>query len=201
MSQQSTITPGRLEAFSDGVIAIIITIMVFDLKLNDVPSADMLHSELIKLAPKLIAYVISFMMVAIMWVNHHQLLHQVKATDQKLLWHNIHLLFWMSLLPFCSNFLGANPWLPVATMIYSIILFMVALSFTSIRRYAVTHHLMHDSVYHQAHSKALKKNTVALTLYACSAVLGFISVYFSFCILLMVPTMYFIPQKSELNKL
>lgn len=197
MSDKPIITTGRLEAFSDGVIAIIITIMVFDLKLNEVTSFEVLNVELIKLIPKFISYIISFVMVAIMWVNHHQLMHQIKTTDQELLWHNIHLLFWMSLLPFCSNFLGANPWQPFATMIYSVVLFMVALSFTSIRSYAVKHNLMHDQLKPNAHSRALRKNNVALVLYALSAALGFVSVYFSFCILLIVPAMYFIPQKIE----
>jgi uncharacterized membrane protein len=197
MIDKSSITTTRLEAFSDGVIAIIITIMVFDLKLNEVGSAAVLEVEFYKLLPKLFAYLLSFLMIAIMWVNHHQLIHQIKSTDRKLLWLNIHLLFWISLLPFCSNFLGANPILPIATMCYSIVLFMVALSFTWIRSYAAKHQLINESVKQKGHSKAVRKNALALFLYAASALLGFISVYISFCILLLVPAMYFIPEKIE----
>jgi uncharacterized membrane protein len=197
MNDKPIVSTSRLEAFSDGVIAIIITIMVFDLKLNEVATADILREELYKLLPKSGAYVLSFLMIAIMWVNHHQLLHQIKSTDRSLLWLNMHLLFWISLLPFCSNFLGANPYLPIATMFYSIVLFMVALSFTWIRSYAVRHQLIIESVKQKSHSKAVRKNALALILYAASAMLGFVSVYISFFILLLVPAMYFIPEKIE----
>jgi uncharacterized membrane protein len=197
MIDKSSITTTRLEAFSDGVIAIIITIMVFDLKVNEVGSTEVLEVEFYKLLPKLFAYLLSFLMIAIMWVNHHQLLHQIKSTDRKLLWLNIHLLFWISLLPFCSNFLGANPNLPIATMCYSIVLFMVALSFTWIRSYAGKHQLINESIKRESNSKAVKKNMIALLLYVASSVLGFLSVYISFCILLLVPAMYFIPEKIE----
>lgn len=105
------ISTSRIEAFSDGVIAIILTIMVFDLKLHEIPTDKTVWNELTLLVPKFVSYAISFLMLAIMWVNHHQLFHQIKYTDRKLLWYSIHLLFWMSLIPFGTNFIGVNPML------------------------------------------------------------------------------------------
>lgn len=200
MSNLNQIQTTRIEAFSDGVIAIIITIMVFDLKLQETPTDKTVWSELIKLAPKFISYAISFLILAIMWVNHHQLFHQIKHTDRKLLWYSIHLLFWMSVVPFGTNFIGSNPWLWQASFFYGIIFFMSALSFSMLRNYVNTNNLLHDNINKQAHLKIRNKNRIALSIYLLAASMSIISVYISFVLFLVVPAMYFIPEKiSHLN--
>lgn len=200
MSNLNQIPTTRIEAFSDGVIAIIITIMVFDLKLQEIPTDKTVWSELIKLAPKFISFGISFLMLAIMWVNHHQLFHQIKHTDRKLLWYSIHLLFWMSIVPFGTNFIGSNPWLWQASFFYGIIFFMSALSFTMLRNYVNNNNLLHDNINKQAHLKIRNKNRIALSIYLLAASMSIISVYISFVLFLVVPAMYFIPEKiSHLN--
>lgn len=200
MSNLNQIQTTRIEAFSDGVIAIIITIMVFDLKLQEIPTDKTVWSELIKLAPKFISYAISFLILAIMWVNHHQLFHQIKHTDRKLLWYSIHLLFWMSIVPFGTNFIGSNPWLWQASFFYGIIFFMSALSFSMLRNYVNTNNLLHDNINKQAHLKIRNKNRIALSIYLLAASMSIISVYISFVLFLVVPAMYFIPEKiSHLN--
>ncbi|MFN3301216.1 MAG: TMEM175 family protein [Sediminibacterium sp.] len=195
MSNFNQIPTSRIEAFSDGVIAIIITVMVFDLKLQEIPTDKTVWSELIKLAPKFISYAISFLMLAIMWVNHHQLFHQIKHTDRKLLWYSIHLLFWMSIIPFGTNFIGANFKLWEASFFYGIIFFMSALSFTLLRNYVIKKDLLHDNISKDAHIKIRNKNRVALGIYLSAALLSIISVYISFVLFLIVPAMYFIPEK------
>lgn len=195
MSNTNQIPTSRIEAFSDGVIAIIITVMVFDLKLQEIPTDKTIWKELIKIAPKFISYAISFLMLAIMWVNHHQLFHQIKHTDRKLLWYSIHLLFWMSIVPFGTNFIGANPLLWQASFFYSIIFFMSALSFTMLRNYVIQTNLLHESINKQAHIKIRNKNRIALSIYLLAAFLSLVSVYISFALFLVVPTMYFIPEK------
>lgn len=200
MSNLNQIPTTRIEAFSDGVIAIIITIMVFDLKLQETPTDKTVWSELIKLAPKFISYAISFLILAIMWVNHHQLFHQIKHTDRKLLWYSIHLLFWMSVVPFGTNFIGSNPWLWQASFFYGIIFFMSALSFSMLRNYVNNNNLLHDNINKQAHLKIRNKNRIALSIYLLAASMSIISVYISFVLFLVVPAMYFIPEKiSHLN--
>lgn len=195
MRNINQIPTSRIEAFSDGVIAIIITVMVFDLKLQEIPTDKTIWTALIKITPKFISYAISFMMLAIMWVNHHQLFHQIKHTDSKLLWYSIHLLFWMSIVPFGTNFIGANPLLWQASFFYGIIFFMSALSFTLLRNYVIKENLLHESINKQAHIKIRNKNRVALVIYLLSALVSFVSVYISFILFMIVPTMYFIPEK------
>jgi uncharacterized membrane protein len=189
------IPTSRIEAFSDGVIAIIITVMVFDLKLQEIQTDKTVWSELIKLTPKFISYAISFLMLSIMWVNHHQLFHQIKHTDRKLLWYSIHLLFWMSLIPFGTNFIGANPLLWQASFFYGIIFFMSALSFTTLRNYVIKNNLLHDSINKQSHIKIRNKNKVALSINLLASFISVVSVYISFVLFLIVPAMYFIPEK------
>ncbi|GAB4463810.1 MAG: TMEM175 family protein [Bacteroidales bacterium] len=195
MNNINQIPTSRIEAFSDGVIAIIITVMVFDLKLQEIPTDKTVWSELIKLTPKFISYAISFLMLSIMWVNHHQLFHQIKHTDRRLLWYSIHLLFWMSIIPFGTNFIGANPLLWQASFSYGIIFFMNALSFTILRNYVIKSNLLHDSINKQAHIKIRNKNRVALSIYLLASAASLISVYISFVMFLIVPAMYFIPEK------
>jgi uncharacterized membrane protein len=195
MTNINQIPTSRIEAFSDGVIAIIITVMVFDLKLQEVPTDKTVWNELTLLVPKFVSYAISFLMLSIMWVNHHQLFHQIKQTDRKLLWYSIHLLFWMSFVPFVTNFIGANPLLWQASFFYGIIFFMSALSFTALRNYAIRSNLLHDNISKQSHIKIRNKNRVALSIYLLASFVSLISVYISFTLFLIVPTMYFIPEK------
>lgn len=195
MSSLNQIPTSRIEAFSDGVIAIIITVMVFDLKLQEIPTDKTVWTELIKIAPKFISYAISFLMLAIMWVNHHQLFHQIKHTDRKLLWYSIHLLFWMSIIPFGTNFIGANPMLWQASFFYGIIFFMSALSFKILRNYVIQNNLLYETINKHSHIKIRNKNRIALAIYLLSALFSLVSVYISFILFLVVPTMYFIPEK------
>lgn len=194
---ENNISTSRLEAFSDGVIAIIITIMVFELKFPPLSDEISLWNEMNGLLPRFISYVISFVMIAIIWVNHHQLFHQINRTDRRFLWLNIHLLFWMTLIPFVTNFIGANPALSYAWMIYSLVFFMNAVSFTLLRSYTIRYKLLHKTISMFAHKKVLRKNQIAMLIYLSSALLCFISVYLSLVLLLIVPAMYFLPGQIE----
>src|ERR1700747_1731103 len=113
-------TTSRLEAFSDGVIAIIVTIMVLDLHAPMQPTLP----ALLKVAPSFISYALSFLVVGIMWVNHHHLIHVVHRVTAGLLWSNLNLLFWMSLVPFVTDFLAKNFRQPLAVALYGFDLFL-----------------------------------------------------------------------------
>src|SRR6266849_10411556 len=119
----------RLEAFSDGVIAIIITIMVLELK----PPAATDLADLLHLLPVLCAYSLSFLVVAIMWVNHHALVGRVKRVDAGILWANNSLLFWMSLIPFVTAYMGQHQTAPTAVALYGAVLALSAAGFTILR--------------------------------------------------------------------
>jgi len=116
---------GRLEAFSDGVIAIIITIMVLELK---VPHGDSVH-ELSPLLPVFLSYVLSFVYVGIYWNNHHHMLHACTTVTGTILWANLHLLFWLSLFPFATGWMGENHFATVPTALYGVVLLMAALAY------------------------------------------------------------------------
>src|SRR5512141_2763794 len=116
---------GRLEAFSDAVIAIIITIMVLELK---VPHGDSLH-ELLPLLPVFLSYVLSFVYVAIYWNNHHHMLHASAMVTGTILWANLHLLFWLSLFPFATGWMGENHFAALPTALYGGVLLMAAIAY------------------------------------------------------------------------
>lgn len=200
MHSAHTIPTSRIEAFSDGIIAIIITVMVFDLKLQEIPTDKTVWNELAQLLPKFISYVVSFLMLAIMWINHHQLFHQIKHTDRQLLWLSIHLLFWMSLIPFGTNFVGVNYKLYQASFFYGVIFLMCAWSFTLLREYVIRKDLLYEHISKQAHWKIRNKNRLAMAIYGTAVVLSLVSVYFSFALFLVVPGMYFIPERIIQNR-
>ncbi len=117
---------GRLEAFSDGVIAIIITIMVLELKTPE--GADL--SALVPLMPKLFSYALSFIFLGIYWNNHHHLLHAAGHVNGKILWANLHLLFWLSLVPFVTGWTGETHFAPVPAALYGAVMIMAAIAYT-----------------------------------------------------------------------
>ncbi len=121
---------GRLEAFSDGVIAILITIMVLELR---PPQGDTLEA-LRPLTPVFLSYVLSFANLGIYWNNHHHLLQAARVIDGRVLWANLHLLFWLSLLPFATAWMGQNPLTPVPTAAYGLDLLLAAIAYTLLMR-------------------------------------------------------------------
>ncbi|HVM32660.1 MAG TPA: TMEM175 family protein [bacterium] len=120
----------RLEAFSDGVIAILITILVLDLK---VPGSGDL-AALKPVLPVFLTYILSFVFLGIYWNNHHHMLHAASRINGKVLWANLHLLFWLSLIPFVTGWMGENHFAPVPTALYGVVLLMAAVGYTLLLR-------------------------------------------------------------------
>jgi uncharacterized membrane protein len=125
---------GRLEAFSDGVIAILITIMVLELKVPHEPTFDALGP----LWPVFLSYVLSFVYLGIYWNNHHHMVHTVKHVTGGILWANLHQLFWLSLVPFVTAWMGENHFAPLPTAIYGVVLLMAAMSYWILQRVIIT---------------------------------------------------------------
>jgi uncharacterized membrane protein len=181
----------RLEAFSDGVIAVIITIMVLELK---VPRDTGLASFGAVL-PQFLSYLLSFLVVAIMWVNHHHMLHSARRADARLLWSNNLLLFWMSLVPFVTAFMGNNPRDPRAVALYGVVLSLCSVSFALLRWAIMQHHRDSREMFHYHRHSALK-NVYSLILYAASVPLAFLDVRISFFIFVFVALSYFLPERK-----
>jgi uncharacterized membrane protein len=121
---------GRLEAFSDGVLAIIITIMVLEMKVPHEVSADALR----KLWPVFLSYVLSFIYIGIYWNNHHHMLHVTQKVSGSVLWANLHLLFWLSLFPFATGWMGENHFAALPTALYGVALLMAAIAYFILQR-------------------------------------------------------------------
>lgn len=190
-SGKKLMSTARMVAFSDGVIAIIITIMVLELKLPHAVSLATLIDEV----PVLLSYVLSFLVVAIMWVNHHHVLHTVKRVYGRLLWLNIHLLFWMSLIPFSTGLIGEAHTVPLAAFLYGVNLAMASLAFTFLIREAArpeppsTARLMHRR-------KIIRRDIVTVGVYTFGASLAFVSVYLAYALYVILPILYFVPEKQ-----
>jgi uncharacterized membrane protein len=181
----------RVEAFSDGVIAIIITIMVLELKAPPGAGLDELRARW----PVFVSYVLSFLVVAIIWVNHHHVMHTARRADATLLWANNLLLFWMSLIPFATAYLGENPVLPLAVALYGAVLAFCSGSFALLRR-VIARQQGHDAVFAGHHRRMLFKNLFAASLYAAAVPLAFLSVWAAFAIFIIIPAVYFFPDRK-----
>ena len=182
---------GRIEAFSDGVIAIIVTIMVLQLTNPSQPT----FPALLKQAPIFLSYALSFLVVAIMWVNHHHLIHAVQEVNARLLWSNINLLFWMSLTPFVTDFMGRNPHAPFPVALYGLSLAMCGFAFWILRIEIARQH-RHDPEMSEYHSRVQLKNLFSGFLYLSAAALADVSVYISYFIYVLIPAIYFLPEKK-----
>lgn len=184
-------TKNRIEAFSDGVIAIIITIMVLELKAPH----DASPAALLPLAPVFLSYALSFLVVAIMWVNHHHVFHIVRGVDARLLWSNILLLFWMSLIPFVTSYLGENSGAPFAVALYGAVLTLAAWAFTWLR-YVVSRQHLADGDLSRHNASAIHKNVISALLYTATVPLAYISVYLAYAVFVLIPVLYFLPERQ-----
>jgi uncharacterized membrane protein len=185
----------RLEAFSDGVIAIIITIMVLEMK---VPHGDQLD-DLKKISPVFLSYILSFINIGIYWNNHHHMLHAVQIVDGKVLWANIHLLFWLSLIPFGSGWMGENNFTLWPVVVYGLILLMSGVAYTILARTFINLHGKNSTL-----ATALGKDSKgkqSILIYAAAIALSFINPYFGLAGYALVALMWFIPDKRIEKKL
>jgi len=181
--------PARLEAFSDGVIAIIITIMVLELK---VPTSHE-PAALLAVWPTFLAYLLSFLMVAIYWVNHHALFHHCRSVDIAVLWTNIVFLFCLSLIPFATAYMGDNRFAPFATALYGATLLLAGLSFIPMR-WAVARHLEEDEEYQVVAHRSAIKNWISLMIYAASVPFAFVHPAITLALAFLVAAIYFLPD-------
>src|SRR5665213_55755 len=186
----------RLEAFSDGVIAIIITIMVLDLKVpqptGQVPHPDKL-ADLKDLLPVFLSYVLSFIYVGIYWNNHHHMFQSTKKVAGGILWANLHLLFWLSLFPFTTGWMGENHLAPVPTAVYGFVLLMAAIAYYILQR-AIIASQGRDSLLAMAIGKDWK-GKLSPVLYLAAIPLAFVSVWISNGLFIFVAFLWLVPDR------
>jgi uncharacterized membrane protein len=186
---------GRLEAFSDGVLAIIITIMVLEL----VPPHESDLSALSPLIPKFLSYVLSFIFLAIYWNNHHHLWQVVERVSGSILWANMHLLFWLSLIPFVTGWMGENHFSTVPVALYGTVLWFSALAYYIMVLALMKHHDK-DSVLAAAVSNNTKERW-SLYIYTAAIPLAFVSAWIAMAFYVIVAVMWLVPDRRIENKI
>jgi uncharacterized membrane protein len=179
----------RLEAFSDGVIAIIITIMVLELR---PPEGDTLEA-LRHLSQELCAYTLSFVLLGIYWNNHHLLLGAMRRVNGAVLWANLHLLFWLSLIPFATAWMGRNATSPVPIATYGAVLFLDAIAYTILQATIIAAD-GHGSRLAEAVGNDLK-GRLSLACYAAAIGLAFVNHWFSYALFVFVALIWLIPDR------
>ena len=179
---------GRLEAFSDGVIAIIITIMVLELK---VPHGDR-WENLLPLAPTFLSYVLSFVYVGIYWNNHHQMLHACTIVTGATLWANLHLLFWLSLFPFATGWMGENHFTSAPTALYGAVLLMAAIAYYILQQ-TIIHAQGDDSILKKAVGRDWK-GKLSLVMYLLAIIATLRSALLAQGIIVLVALLWLIPD-------
>jgi len=180
---------GRLEAFSDGVTAVIITIMVLEMKVPHGTGPEALWP----LAPVFGSYALSFVFVGIYWNNHHHLLHAAKTIDGRILWANLHLLFWLSLIPFVSGWMGENHFESLPVALYGAVLLLCGIAYYILSRVLIAHHGRESNL-----ALALGrdgKGIVSLLLYVVAIPLAFLSASSAFAVYVLVAIVWFIPDR------
>ena len=179
----------RLEAFSDGVVAIIITVMVLELKVPDGAG----WADLGPLRSTFLSYAMSFVFVGIYWNNHHHLLQAIRHVDGRVLWANLHLLFWLSLTPFVTAWMGEHDFAPAPVALYGIVLLFAAIAYFVLTRALMALH-GRDSVLAAAVGRDVK-GLVSLALYVLAIALAFVSSGLACALYLLVDVIWLVPDR------
>ena len=188
-------TRGRMEAFSDAVIAIIMTIMVLELKVPH--GAD--WASVRPLAPVFLSYVLSFVYLGIYWSNHHHMLHVTERVNGAILWANLHLLFWLSLIPFVTGWMGENHAAPLPTASYGAVLLLAAIAYTILQNTIIALH-GEGSRLHQAVGRD-SKGKASIALYVASIPLAFVSSWIAIALFAIVAVTWLIPDRRIESKI
>lgn len=187
----------RMEIYSDAVIAIIITLLVLELH---VPHLDDTSMEGVlravgSIGPNLIAFAFSFLTLSVFWVNHHHFFHELSRTDGRLLWYNNILLFWLALIPFTTAFLAQNPMVPGVLMVYNFVLFMAALFFLLMSRYALfSGCMLHADLSDDEKKHGFRRNLIGVVLYGLTTAIAPFLPLVSAVAMVVVPMYYIAPR-------
>ena len=180
---------GRLEAFSDGVIAILITIMVLELRLPQ--GTDL--TALAQLAPDFLSYTLSLLLLGVYWNNHHHMLQAIEQVDGRVLWANLHLLFWLSLVPFATNWMGENSFATLPVAVYGVLMLLSAIAYYILARSLVALEGP-DSILAVALGKDIK-GKISPIIFAIAIPLAFVAAWIACVLYVLVVLMWLIPDR------
>ena len=180
---------GRLEAFSDGVLAIVITIMVLELKAPSEPTVEALRP----LVPEFLSYVLSFVIVGIYWNNHHHMLHAAERINGKVMWANLHLLFWLSLTPFITGWMGENHFAPLPTALYGTVLLCSAIAYTILQTAVIGAQGPHSKLATAVGSDL--KGKLSIAAYVVAIPMAFVDQWISDALYVAVALLWLVPDR------
>ena len=179
----------RLEAFSDGVIAILITIMILELKIPKGTDVEALRP----LVPIFLTYVMSFVFLGIYWNNHHHMLHATERVNGAVLWANLHLLFWLSLTPFVTGWMGENDFAPLPTAVYGGVLLCAAIAYTILQMTIIRLEGPHSKL--AAAVKKDVKGKISIVMYIAAISLAFVQTRMSYALYVAVACIWLVPDR------
>ena len=196
-----TMSVARIEAFSDGVFAIVVTLLVLEIHVPRLAGPDISHALIASLRgmlPKFLSYALSFMIVCVWWVAHHHFFHLLRRTDRGLLWFNSLFLLWLAFIPFPTALLGDYPHERVAVICYAGVMALAGLSFSWMRYYSFyLADLTHSGLDRSLMKRAMVKSVSNPLLHFLAVILAFVSTELAIGLLVMIPVMFFFPSRLE----
>jgi len=181
----------RIEAFSDAVFAIVVTIMVFEIRIPDSLAFGMDRAALMQFGGLLATYALSFVVIAILWANHHYLIFTLPKADRPTIWLNNNALFWVTLIPVVARFFGLHPTSPGAAAAYAFVIMVCTISFSMLRRHAAR--ISSNEFHRSLHRRVFRRIWPAIALYAAAIPLAFVDVRLAWACLVVLPAMFFLP--------
>lgn len=181
----------RLEAFSDAVFAIVVTIMILEIRIPDELALGNDRLALMQFAALIATYALSFVVVAIFWSNHHYLIFTLPKADRVTIWLNNHALFWITLIPLVARFFGQHPTSPRASATYAFVIMMCTVSFSMLRRHGAR--ISRNAFHRSLHRRVFRRIWPAVALYAAAIPLGFLDIRLAWACLVVLPALFFLP--------
>ena len=185
----------RIESFSDAVFAIVVTIMVLEIKIPDELAAGANRVALMEFAALMATYGLSFVVIAIFWSNHHYLIFTLPKADRATVWLNNNALFWITLIPIVARFFGSHPRAPRAVAAYAFVVMVCTISFSLLRRHAAQ--ISRNEFHRALHRRVFRRIWPAVAVYAAAMPLAFIDIRIAWACLLVLPAMFFLPVTKE----
>ena len=188
-------TNRRIEAFSDGVFAIVVTIMILEIRIPDELAFNNDSTALMRFAAVIATYALSFVVVAIFWSNHHYLIFTLPKADRATIWLNNQALFWITLIPLVARFFGHHPFAPRAAAAYAFVIMMCTVSFSLLRRHGAR--ISRNELHRSVHRRVFRKIWPAVALYAAAIPLAFLDIRLAWACLVVLPALFFLPVTRD----